>query len=68
MCECSHNTKGFNCEMCEEFYNDLPWRPARQNEPHVCKSKFIKGMHAEYIFNLRVVDCIHFKLSKGSDC
>ncbi|XP_041349801.1 laminin subunit beta-1-like isoform X2 [Gigantopelta aegis] len=36
-CECSHNTKGLNCEMCEDFYNDLPWRPARQNEPHVCK-------------------------------
>ncbi|KAK6176840.1 hypothetical protein SNE40_015066 [Patella caerulea] len=36
-CECTHNTRGLNCEMCEEFYNDLPWRPARQNQPNSCK-------------------------------
>ncbi|XP_071081967.1 laminin subunit beta-1-like [Haliotis cracherodii] len=37
MCECTHNTKGLNCEMCEEFYNDLPWQPARKNQPNACK-------------------------------
>ena len=37
-CECSHNTQGLNCEMCEDFYNDLPWNPARHNQPNVCKS------------------------------
>jgi len=35
-CECTHNTKGRNCEMCEDFYHDHPWRPARINQPNVC--------------------------------
>ncbi|CAL1537788.1 unnamed protein product [Lymnaea stagnalis] len=37
MCECAHNTKGFNCEMCEDFYHDHPWKPARRNQPNICK-------------------------------
>lgn len=36
-CECAHNTKGLNCEKCDDFYNDHPWRPARVNQPNECK-------------------------------
>ncbi|KAL5014853.1 hypothetical protein ScPMuIL_009123 [Solemya velum] len=36
-CECAHNTMGRNCERCEDFYNDLPWKPARQFESHACR-------------------------------
>ncbi|VDD97565.1 unnamed protein product [Enterobius vermicularis] len=36
-CECTHNTKGLNCESCMDFFNDLPWRPAIGEETHECR-------------------------------
>nr|KAF6290850.1 laminin subunit beta 3 [Myotis myotis] len=37
-CVCQHNTAGSNCERCAPFYNNRPWRPADDQDPHECQS------------------------------
>lgn len=36
-CECQHNTAGPNCGHCAALYNDRPWAPAEDNDPHECQ-------------------------------
>ncbi|XP_057323287.1 laminin subunit beta-1 isoform X1 [Microplitis mediator] len=36
-CECTHHTKGLNCETCEDLYNDGPWKPAVGKQTNACR-------------------------------
>ena len=37
-CNCTHNTKGNNCEYCMDLYNDVPWKPATGKQKNQCIS------------------------------
>uniref|UniRef100_A0AAQ4RAI8 Laminin, beta 4 n=1 Tax=Gasterosteus aculeatus aculeatus TaxID=481459 RepID=A0AAQ4RAI8_GASAC len=36
-CVCQHNTAGENCERCQDFHHDSPWRPGGENPANTCR-------------------------------
>uniref|UniRef100_A0A480R9N5 Laminin subunit beta-3 n=1 Tax=Sus scrofa TaxID=9823 RepID=A0A480R9N5_PIG len=46
VCVCQHNTAGPNCERCAPFYNNRPWSPAHDQDPHECQRCDCNG-HSE---------------------
>lgn len=46
VCVCQHNTAGPNCERCAPFYNNRPWAPADDRDPHECQRCDCNG-HSE---------------------
>ncbi|XP_071318517.1 laminin subunit beta-4 isoform X2 [Trachinotus anak] len=36
-CVCQHNTVGENCERCQDFHHDSPWRPGGEHTAGICR-------------------------------
>ena len=39
VCDCMHNTTGDHCELCKDFYQDVPWSRHLGDESFDCKSE-----------------------------
>ncbi|NXO02892.1 LAMB3 protein, partial [Rhinopomastus cyanomelas] len=50
-CVCQHNTAGPNCDRCAALYNNRPWAPAEDSDPHECQRCNCNGHSASCHFD-----------------
>uniref|UniRef100_UPI0037E8F603 laminin subunit beta-4 n=1 Tax=Semicossyphus pulcher TaxID=241346 RepID=UPI0037E8F603 len=59
-CVCQHNTAGENCERCQDFHHDSPWRPGGENTADICRRCDCNGHSDSCHF-----DMAHFDATGG---
>ncbi|XP_044050213.1 laminin subunit beta-4 [Siniperca chuatsi] len=59
-CVCQHNTAGENCERCQDFHHDTPWRPGGENTADICRRCNCHGHSDSCHF-----DAAHFAVTGG---
>ena len=41
VCDCKHHTTGADCQQCDPFHQDRPWRAATSDDANECLRKFL---------------------------
>jgi len=75
-CECRHNTKGLNCEECDDLFNDKPWVPGFVDNPSCqrceCNERATDCFFDENVFkesnNSSGGVCVGCRYSTGKHC
>ncbi|XP_023255175.1 laminin subunit beta-4-like [Seriola lalandi dorsalis] len=59
-CVCQHNTAGENCEKCQDFHHDSPWRPGGEDTADICRRCNCHGHSDSCHF-----DAVRFEVTGG---